>query len=299
MSADQNLRFWDLDELSEAKQPTFKFNAKHPDGENLTAVAVTEDCQNIITGDTSGQMKRWDVSRVNFNDQSTDKHFIEKYFICAHRKCINEIKIAECHEKVITQTLIISCSDDCNINLHRLEDGVFIGQFGSPNPWNLKDMSIYDKKKPRYVRQWYIDLRKKMRERKAAKEEEEKREKEEEDEYIKEAKKKGMDIRKDEFDEPSEEEDNIDDPQAEWNNYLADNIDFSDEEELVAKGQYNKTSSFNPSKRSNAGKSNNYEAAEPKFKFLYENEIQGLQPYRQKIERMAHHKKYMHEVNNV
>lgn len=136
-------------------------------------------------------------------------------------------------------------------------------------------MSIYDKKKPRYVRQWYIDLRKKMRERKAAKEEEEKREKEEEDEYIKEAKKKGMDIRKDEFDEPSEEED-IDDPQAEWNNYLADNIDFSDEEELVAKGQYNKTSSFNPSKRSNAGKSNNYEAAEPKFKFLYENEIQGL-----------------------
>ena len=96
-------------------------------GENLTAIAVTDDCNFIITGDTSGQMKMWDVTKVNFDDQRTEKFFIEKYFIAAHKKCINEIKIAETHEKVISQRLIISCSDDCNINLHRLKDGVFIG----------------------------------------------------------------------------------------------------------------------------------------------------------------------------
>jgi hypothetical protein len=50
-----------------------------------------------------------------------------------------------------------------------LKDGVFIGQFGSAAGWNLKDMSIYDNKKPRYVREWYIKLRKRMRELKSIK----------------------------------------------------------------------------------------------------------------------------------
>ena len=96
MTCDQWLRFWVLDDLKETKTPCFRFNANHPNEEdrneeNLTAIAVSEDCDAIITGDTSGQMKMWDVSKVDFEDQRTEKFFIEKYFILAHKKCINDI----------------------------------------------------------------------------------------------------------------------------------------------------------------------------------------------------------------
>lgn len=90
MTADQMLRFWTTDELkADGPNPSFKFRCNHPDEDNLTAVAVTEDNDIIVTGDTSGQMKMWDISKVDFDDQSTEKHFIEKYFIVAHRGLIN------------------------------------------------------------------------------------------------------------------------------------------------------------------------------------------------------------------
>jgi WD40 repeat protein len=86
MTCDQWLRFWVLDDLKETKVPCFRINANHPNEEdrseeNLTAIAVSEDCDAIITGDTSGQMKMWDVSKVNFEDQKSEKFFIERYFI--------------------------------------------------------------------------------------------------------------------------------------------------------------------------------------------------------------------------
>lgn len=88
MTADQTLRFWSL---TDAKAPTFKYSCKHPEEDSLTAVAVTKDNDLLITGDTSGQMKVWDISGVNLDDQTTEHKFIEKYFIIAHRSVINTI----------------------------------------------------------------------------------------------------------------------------------------------------------------------------------------------------------------
>jgi hypothetical protein len=39
MTADQYLRFWNLNELTAGKQPSFKFHCKHPDDDGLSAVA--------------------------------------------------------------------------------------------------------------------------------------------------------------------------------------------------------------------------------------------------------------------
>jgi hypothetical protein len=69
MTADQHLRFWCL---VDAKKPTFKFYCKHPEDDSLSAVAVTKDNDIIVTGDTSGQLKCWDVSGVDFDDQTTE-----------------------------------------------------------------------------------------------------------------------------------------------------------------------------------------------------------------------------------
>lgn len=88
MTADKHLRFWSL---TDAKAPSFKFFCNHPPEDSLTAMAITKDNNFIITGDTSGQIKMWDVTDVNFDNQKTDCYFIEKYFIIAHKSTINTI----------------------------------------------------------------------------------------------------------------------------------------------------------------------------------------------------------------
>ena len=170
MTADQHLRFWNLNELSDTKQPSFKFHCKHPDDDGLTAVAVTKDNDIVVTGDTSGQLKMWDISDVDLDEQTTDSKFIEKYFIIAHRAHINSIQIVE-EKNIKSDRFIITASNDNNINLHRLSNGVLIGQFGQANGWNIHDMSPYENKKPRYVREWYLKLKARMKQIRAQKEE--------------------------------------------------------------------------------------------------------------------------------
>ena len=160
MSADQNLRFWNLNELGD-QRPTFKFYCKHPIDDGLTAIATTKDNDYLITGDTSGQMKLWDISEVDLDNPSTENFFLERYFIIAHRATINTIQVVE--EKTIKSgRFIISASQDNNINLFQLETGVFIGSFGT-HSWNIHDMEPYKNKKPRYVREWYLKLRQRMK----------------------------------------------------------------------------------------------------------------------------------------
>lgn len=86
MSADQYLRFWNILETQDGKQPSFKKHCKHSDDgkDGLSAIAVSKDNDFIVTGDTSGQLKLWDVSQVDFDKQEDEKNFIEKYFIIAH-----------------------------------------------------------------------------------------------------------------------------------------------------------------------------------------------------------------------
>ena len=91
-----------------------------------------------------------------------DIKIIERYFIIAHRAVINTIQIME-NTNVSPEKFIITASNDNNINLHRLKTGVLIGQFGQGDGCNIKDMTPYENKKPRYVREWYVKLRQRMK----------------------------------------------------------------------------------------------------------------------------------------
>jgi hypothetical protein len=77
---------------------------------------------------------------------------------------------------------IVTAGQDNNINLHRLSNGVFIGQFGQATIWNIHDMSPYKDRKPRFVREWYIKLRQRMKELKALDDQREKLELEQQEE---------------------------------------------------------------------------------------------------------------------
>lgn len=99
---------------------------------------------------------------MDLNNEATKNRFIEKYFIIAHRSTINTIQIVD--EKTIKSgRFIISAGNDNNINLHQLETGIHIGQFGQAKPWNIHDISAFEKKKPRYVREWYLLLKQRFK----------------------------------------------------------------------------------------------------------------------------------------
>jgi hypothetical protein len=93
-----------------------------------------------------------------------------KFFIIAHRSVINTIQIVD-DKRIQADKFIVTASNDKNINLHRLSNGVFIGQFGQSKGWNIHDMSPYDNVQPRYVREWYLKLKIRMKNNKTKREE--------------------------------------------------------------------------------------------------------------------------------
>ena len=92
-TSDKIVRFWCLQDLP--KKPLFALDTQHGEGESLTAFAVTEDAKFMVTGDTSGNLKCWDVSKVDFwadtsNDKKRDQVW-DIWFIEGHKKIINSI----------------------------------------------------------------------------------------------------------------------------------------------------------------------------------------------------------------
>lgn len=51
-------------------------------------------------------------------------------------------------------SFVLTASQDWDILLHRLSNGVRIGQFAQDDLWNIKDMYPYQGVRPRYVREW-------------------------------------------------------------------------------------------------------------------------------------------------
>jgi hypothetical protein len=99
----------------------------------------------------------WDITKVDFDKQETEIHFVEKYFIIAHDATINSIQIVEKDDYKLDK-FIVTAGNDNNIYLHRLSNGAKIGQFGQKDPWNIHDLSNITAR-PRYVREWKLRLK--------------------------------------------------------------------------------------------------------------------------------------------
>lgn len=73
VSADQKIRFWDFD-VTAGRQPVFTLYGDHEKLDSLSAIATTDDNNWLITGDTSGNMKLWDLTDHRFRvDLTSDK----------------------------------------------------------------------------------------------------------------------------------------------------------------------------------------------------------------------------------
>ena len=72
-TADQTIRFWDLNDLSSGKQPIFKMKVDHEKGDALTMIAVNSNNDRLVSADTKGRIKLWDISTVDFRKDSDPK----------------------------------------------------------------------------------------------------------------------------------------------------------------------------------------------------------------------------------
>jgi len=59
---------------------------------------------------------------------------------------------------------VLSASQDWDILLHRLSNGIRIGQFAQDDLWNIYDMTPYEKLRPKYVREWLAKKKEKWME---------------------------------------------------------------------------------------------------------------------------------------
>lgn len=131
VSADQKIRFWDFD-VTSGRQPVFTLYGEHEKLDSLSAIATTDDNNWLITGDTSGNLKLWDFTDHKFRVDLTSDNIHQVWFIQVHRRVINCINIVEIDhgEDGEKEKFIVTSSNDHNIQLTRLSDGVHIGQFG-------------------------------------------------------------------------------------------------------------------------------------------------------------------------
>lgn len=125
----------------------------------LTQVTVNDDCTRLVTADTAGRLKLWDISKVNWlkDGDKMSSNMREVWFIKAHKSTVNQIVIVETYRKQPlsdSEGFLLSCGNDCNIVLHRLTTGQKVGQFGQ-STWNIKDVSGL-RRRPNFDRDWLI-----------------------------------------------------------------------------------------------------------------------------------------------
>ncbi len=80
VSADQKIRFWDFD-VTSGRQPVFTLDGEHDKLDSISTIATTDDNNWIITGDTSGNMKLWDLNNHKFRVDLTSDKIARVWFI--------------------------------------------------------------------------------------------------------------------------------------------------------------------------------------------------------------------------
>eukprot|EP00741_Cyanophora_paradoxa_P004057 tig00000760_g3941.t1 len=96
----------------------------------------------LVTGDTNGFVKVWDVSQIRVPDAKAGQAFplcttvIELYHWRAHADVVKAIEFIE------SKRLLMTASDDYTVSLWAL-DGAHVGVFGQDRLWSLEDRASW------------------------------------------------------------------------------------------------------------------------------------------------------------
>ena len=158
--------------------------------DQLTGVAITIENDRLVTTDTTGRIKMFDISKIDFTKPNQTQEEMKAlvtnpWFINAHRKLITTVEIIQQREQEESEEedddfelpegltkeervdwpdfFVLTASQDCDVLLHRLSNGVRIGQFAQDELWNIYDMTPYEKIRPNYVRDWLVEKKEKWK----------------------------------------------------------------------------------------------------------------------------------------
>mmetsp|Transcript_13521 Transcript_13521/g.31113 ORF Transcript_13521/g.31113 Transcript_13521/m.31113 type:complete len:970 (+) Transcript_13521:62-2971(+) len=120
------------------------FDAGHPPGEALVDMC-SDSCNDfLITADSGGFIKIWDISQLKPSDRGTQPMF-ELYFWKAHDKTVSSVCYVEDSKMVITG------SADFSVHVWTI-DGVLVGTFGEDRGWRLDNRKTWKATEPRNAR---------------------------------------------------------------------------------------------------------------------------------------------------
>jgi hypothetical protein len=71
-----------LVDLSSGKKPLFIFRGIHEEGEALTALAVDAKDEKLVTADTKGRFKLWDISPAKFKSGLSHSEIRSQIRLC-------------------------------------------------------------------------------------------------------------------------------------------------------------------------------------------------------------------------
>lgn len=102
----------------------------HAEEDALTQITVNSDCSRMVTADTTGRLKLWDITNVDWHKDGDNmaKNMREIWFIQAHKSTVNTLAIVETFkEHPLSDSFVLSAGNDCNILLFRLSNGQKVG----------------------------------------------------------------------------------------------------------------------------------------------------------------------------
>jgi len=112
-------------------------------------------CDRLLSGDTAGRIKCWDITKADFRRRDHD-HMQDvriSWYVQAHKKVGGSVNSLGIVQKFKSDRFVISASADNNILLHRISNGVKVGQFSQDKQWRIDDMSRHNGK-ANIVREW-------------------------------------------------------------------------------------------------------------------------------------------------
>jgi len=134
--ADGYIRFWN----PFAGEQVYFEDARHYRGESIVALASDELNNFLVSGDTVGNVKLWDISTwVDFDALSEDvvsKSLIELVYFKAHASPVASVEVIDRHN------LILTAGQDAMVCLFTME-GALVGSFTQASRWDLANPSSF------------------------------------------------------------------------------------------------------------------------------------------------------------
>ena len=137
--ADGYVRFWRLEETKLVH--VYGLHAGHQQGEPILAMAVSDDNTRLFTGDSLGEVRTFDISRIDARSQAyLSTAIVPGSTWRAHREAVHSI------DSMCKYDMIVTTSSDACVKVWTTS-GRIVGTFGV-DQWNIHEPSSWSKAEP-------------------------------------------------------------------------------------------------------------------------------------------------------